>query len=127
DPQHHTRARLHFSSPADLLRPVLRIHRSHIRPHSRATLFPYTTLFRSSRVSTRRWTTSSGSPSGPSGGDRTRTSRSGSCPRRKEDRKSTRLNSSHEWISYAVFCLQKKKLKTERCQRGEKGRRMSRQ
>src|SRR5207247_7377091 len=30
-----------------------------------------------------------------------------------EDRKSTRLNSSHEWISYAVFCLKKKK-KTER-------------
>src|SRR5207247_10677114 len=27
----------------------------------------------------------------------------------KEDRKSTRLNSSHEWISYAVFCLKKKK------------------
>src|SRR5438105_12435006 len=29
-----------------------------------------------------------------------------------EDRKSTRLNSSHEWISYAVFCLKKKKNKT---------------
>src|SRR5438105_5478593 len=29
--------------------------------------------------------------------------------RRQEDRKSTRLNSSHEWISYAVFCLKKKK------------------
>src|SRR5438105_11546257 len=29
---------------------------------------------------------------------------------RPEDRKSTRLNSSHEWISYAVFCLKKKKL-----------------
>src|SRR5207247_2793781 len=31
--------------------------------------------------------------------------------RLKEDRKSTRLNSSHEWISYAVFCLKKKKTK----------------
>src|SRR5207247_9269831 len=31
-----------------------------------------------------------------------------------EDRKSTRLNSSHEWISYAVFCLKKKKKKTGR-------------
>src|SRR5207247_3130180 len=30
----------------------------------------------------------------------------------KEDRKSTRLNSSHEWISYAVFCLKKKKKET---------------
>src|SRR5207247_4938030 len=29
-----------------------------------------------------------------------------------KDRKSTRLNSSHEWISYAVFCLKKKKRKT---------------
>src|SRR5438105_2114103 len=31
-------------------------------------------------------------------------------PRAQRDRKSTRLNSSHEWISYAVFCLKKKKL-----------------
>src|SRR5207247_11327876 len=31
-----------------------------------------------------------------------------------EDRKSTRLNSSHEWISYAVFCLKKKKKNTLR-------------
>src|SRR5438105_6011796 len=31
----------------------------------------------------------------------------------KRDRKSTRLNSSHEWISYAVFCLKKKKKKKE--------------
>src|SRR6266536_2542867 len=30
-------------------------------------------------------------------------------PKQVEDRKSTRLNSSHEWISYAVFCLKKKK------------------
>src|SRR5438105_10139765 len=30
-----------------------------------------------------------------------------------EDRKSTRLNSSHEWISYAVFCLKKKKINNE--------------
>src|SRR5438105_8570103 len=33
-------------------------------------------------------------------------------PARRRDRKSTRLNSSHEWISYAVFCLKKKKKKT---------------
>src|SRR5438105_10349035 len=38
-----------------------------------------------------------------------------SCVRRftPRDRKSTRLNSSHEWISYAVFCLKKKKKNTE--------------
>src|SRR5438105_12029195 len=33
---------------------------------------------------------------------------------RRSDRKSTRLNSSHEWISYAVFCLKKKKTTTTR-------------
>src|SRR5438105_5579338 len=33
----------------------------------------------------------------------------GAGPREQRDRKSTRLNSSHEWISYAVFCLKKKK------------------
>src|SRR5947208_12301656 len=64
-----------------------------------STLFPYTTLFRSSTRSTRagscmwdldpRDYTDAGSP------DR--------------DRKSTRLNSSHQIISYAVFCLKKKK------------------
>src|SRR5438105_5992436 len=37
------------------------------------------------------------------------------------DRKSTRLNSSHEWISYAVFCLKKKKKKQE-CYRRKGGR-----
>src|SRR5207247_8943671 len=31
---------------------------------------------------------------------------------RRQDRKSTRLNSSHEWISYAVFCLKKKKVRS---------------
>src|SRR6266849_9919837 len=64
-----------------------------IRRPPRSTLFPYTTLFRS-----RGWRASPA-----------RTSRC-CCGRRKpRDRKSTRLNSSHEWISYAVFCLKKKK------------------
>src|SRR6185503_20662505 len=64
-----------------------------IRPPPRSTLFPYTTLFRS------------------------RPSRE--CPplttnplcraNARRDRKSTRLNSSHGYISYAVFCLKKKK------------------
>src|SRR6266536_2200644 len=65
------------------------------RPPPRSTLFPYTTLFRSRRrrPGPRRW------PGRP----RPR-------PARDRDRKSTRLNSSHEWISYAVFCLKKKRV-----------------
>src|SRR5436305_13447643 len=64
----------------------------------RSTLFPYTTLFRSSPVSATRPT-------------RVRDpSRSRWCCT-AEDRKSTRLNSSHVRISYAVFSLKKKKLK----------------
>src|SRR5438105_12627760 len=45
-------------------------------------------------------------------------STSSACSKRcasRSDRKSTRLNSSHEWISYAVFCLKKKKKKKKRC------------
>src|SRR5947209_14057931 len=62
----------------------------------RSTLFPYTTLFRSpehslDRLSWRDFSTSACSPG---------------------DRKSTRLNSSHANISYAVFCLKKKKSAT---------------
>src|SRR5882672_12407741 len=66
-----------------------------IRRPPRSTLFPYTTLFRSRRRC-----------------------RQGTCPcternsgHRSRDRKSTRLNSSHTVISYAVFCLKKKKIK----------------
>src|SRR6266536_1227062 len=64
-----------------------------IRRPPRSTLFPYTTLFRSRRTQI-----------GTS--ECTRPRRWGMVRR---DRKSTRLNSSHEWISYAVFCLKKKK------------------
>src|SRR6266567_7156020 len=63
-----------------------------IRRPPRSTLFPYTTLFRSARRN-RPW-------------PRCRPWRL--RPRRR-DRKSTRLNSSHSQISYAVFCLKKKK------------------
>src|SRR6266566_9059176 len=63
-----------------------------IRRPPRSTLFPYTTLFRS-RASWRR---------APVFG-------AGRRPRGGRDRKSTRLNSSHLVISYAVFCLKKKK------------------
>src|SRR5262245_66056752 len=71
-----------------------------IRRPPRSTLFPYTTLFRSQRrrrVTRRR-------RSVPSCARRDH--------RRRRDRKSTRLNSSHLGISYAVFCLKKKKKNT---------------
>src|SRR2546422_8951451 len=77
-----------------------------IRRPPRSTLFPYTTLFRSSAGSLRlienAFSQKRVSP--------------GRCARQKlgtpdtqRDRKSTRLNSSHGYISYAVFCLKKKK------------------
>src|SRR2546426_6980053 len=78
-----------------------------IRRPPRSTLFPYTTLFRSKNRASAA--TSNGSPAmNPI------TSKSCSLPCTSEsksgDRKSTRLNSSHLVISYAVFCLKKKKL-----------------
>src|SRR3989475_1979684 len=74
-----------------------------IRRPPRSTLFPYTTLFRSGRgVRPLRL----GRPSALSGRRVLRR------VRHVRDRKSTRLNSSHSQISYAVFCLKKKKKKT---------------
>src|SRR5438874_3268711 len=75
-----------------------------IRRPPRSTLFPYTTLFRSLPTSTvgRTYHPSESSSSPP-----TSTSTDGV----RRDRKSTRLNSSHVEISYAVFCLKKKKKK----------------
>src|SRR2546427_7335803 len=87
-----------------------------IRRPPRSTLFPYTTLFRSAagrRPGARR--------------ARVLRPRDGAIARRqlhglpdaarrldaREDRKSTRLNSSHSQISYAVFCLKKKKTEQE--------------
>src|SRR2546429_7180169 len=73
-----------------------------IRRPPRSTLFPYTTLFRSPLADARgeiayaasfiEWFAEEG--------------------KRVEDRKSTRLNSSHGYISYAVFCLKKKKTRS---------------
>src|SRR5206468_10275666 len=81
-------------------------------PPPRSTLFPYTTLFRSARNRLKKETTQLGFvgiyPSKP---DRTIISGSPTLPA-NIDRKSTRLNSSHDQISYAVFCLKKKKKKT---------------
>src|SRR3989449_3881245 len=86
-----------------------------IRRPPRSTLFPYTTLFRSLPLRARF-------PPGARRRDRARRSRAGrrhSGARGRgvrpllaqpcRDRKSTRLNSSHGYISYAVFCLKKKK------------------
>src|SRR5258708_22502071 len=79
-----------------------------IRRPPRSTLFPYTTLFRSRRA--RRI----GGGKARRQGDAVRRSRRRLHPSRS-DRKSTRLNSSHQIISYAVFFLKKKKKQTKRC------------
>src|SRR3712207_7017386 len=89
-----------------------------IRRPPRSTLFPYTTLFRSLALLVGgvalfgTLTDRDGTVSTP----RQAASRTGSSAAREaapgSDRKSTRLNSSHANISYAVFCLKKKKLKS---------------
>src|SRR3712207_7307665 len=99
-----------------------------IRRPPRSTLFPYTTLFRSGRAG------AGGSRRGSLGRGRARRGwvarhpklvqrsrvrqtpaggpRGGSGGQERADRKSTRLNSSHAHISYAVFCFKKKKNKS---------------
>src|SRR2546422_8587741 len=77
-----------------------------IRRPPRSTLFPYTTLFRSMCSVARMRVAFTSSPRSIG-----RVSQSHTKPARREDRKSTRLNSSHGYISYAVFCLKKKKKK----------------
>src|SRR5947208_8402125 len=72
-----------------------------IRRPPRSTLFPYTTLFRSASVKSRH------EPSCCDGSQQ-RFNSSLFCDKPGLDRKSTRLNSSHQIISYAVFCLKKK-------------------
>src|SRR3712207_6885126 len=84
-----------------------------IRRPPRSTLFPYTTLFRSSQLAHGRGRQATarvreqpqrGERLPAEGGDVKQRK-----PQRRQDRKSTRLNSSHANISYAVFCLKKKK------------------
>src|SRR2546429_3704844 len=72
-----------------------------IRRPPRSTLFPYTTLFRSEVCIEDRPRLLDGALFRSGGGD--------TEARIVQDRKSTRLNSSHGYISYAVFCLKKKK------------------
>src|SRR3712207_8665084 len=97
-----------------------------IRRPPRSTLFPYTTLFRSARMRQQRRSGDDGEHAGKAeqeaddgqvrdpvehqkpvedGPQRQTEEGAGAL----EDRKSTRLNSSHANISYAVFCLKKKK------------------
>src|SRR2546422_7712057 len=97
-----------------------------IRRPPRSTLFPYTTLFRSR----------AGASLGARGADPAgaaaarRPGRAQPGPRGAlqdghgavRDRKSTRLNSSHGYISYAVFCLKKKKTKPTRTDHAAHGR-----
>src|SRR5256885_11613315 len=80
-----------------------------IRRPPRSTLFPYTTLFRSPRERCQGCEPVRLPPAHRRHVDRHL--RAVSVPR-AEDRKSTRLNSSHLVISYAVFCLKKKKKQT---------------
>src|SRR2546429_1064831 len=102
-----------------------------IRRPPRSTLFPYTTLFRSFFLTSYRRCASKPWCNGSLTSFSHRTHQNNSCGilgpmqlrcslegcRRREsqpsekDRKSTRLNSSHGYISYAVFCLKKKKKK----------------
>src|SRR5436309_8720883 len=79
-----------------------------IRRPPRSTLFPYTTLFRSSIAKAySHWRRGRACTHSGFGRGCCSVSRSSSCW--GIDRKSTRLNSSHVKISYAVFCLKKKK------------------
>src|SRR3712207_6898566 len=101
-----------------------------IRRPPRSTLFPYTTLFRSARgregeqrsgAELRDRVQSDGAVAGPPARQEPQQPGAGDVPRdrtvgleqaqveKRQDRKSTRLNSSHANISYAVFCLKKKK------------------
>src|SRR2546430_11954857 len=86
----------------------------------RSTLFPYTTLFRSvgTGVGDLDRDPREGGGAGPARGEPAGV-REGAAgrPAERADRKSTRLNSSHSQISYAVFCLKKKKKCHRSCAR----------
>src|SRR2546430_13335458 len=80
-----------------------------IRRPPRSTLFPYTTLFRSAMPGTHF--TNEGGALRILGVTKDFPRPDDANVLTKADRKSTRLNSSHSQISYAVFCLKKKKIK----------------
>src|SRR5256885_11443110 len=89
-----------------------------IRRPPRSTLFPYTTLFRSLRarmglpLKSKTARVVLGVHESDDTSDFRKRTLASSAGKTVLDRKSTRLNSSHLVISYAVFCLQKKKLKS---------------
>src|SRR3712207_8858008 len=96
-----------------------------IRRPPRSTLFPYTTLFRSASLESPAARGAGGGDNRPLENSSARRQRrvtaspaagpwlsvTSGAPTNGSDRKSTRLNSSHANISYAVFCLKKKNLK----------------
>src|SRR5438132_9995781 len=85
-----------------------------IRRPPRSTLFPYTTLFRSGRCEREPGPRTRAARGAAPGDDQRGGARHGARRRAvRADRKSTRLNSSHTVISYAVFCLKKKKKKNK--------------
>src|SRR2546427_7326428 len=92
-----------------------------IRRPPRSTLFPYTTLFRSALDAANRGDTAGAMALLPgaaaAAGDPRLTDSLlyvyGMAAVRAQDRKSTRLNSSHSQISYAVFCLKKKRARRD--------------
>src|SRR2546427_7188996 len=91
-----------------------------IRRPPRSTLFPYTTLFRSVRA--RRTEPAGGARAAhparvphPQADPLHRGKRRIDDAEHAQDRKSTRLNSSHSQISYAVFCLKKKNTTNDSC------------
>src|SRR5438105_10987046 len=101
-----------------------------LRPPPRSTLFPYTTLFRSlckgadgpeclTAAQVEAAKKIYAGPKNPRTGEQIFP---GLEPGSEKDRKSTRLNSSHEWISYAVFCLKKKKEQTTKPTRPTKNK-----
>src|SRR5699024_12692642 len=106
-------------------RPSIILHRScsRSRPPPRSTLFPYTTLFRSAAGRGRARDSAAEAAGAEQRFEISVEARVGFDPDRavqthhrlpprlgQEDRKSTRLNSSHVSISYAVFCLKKKNI-----------------
>src|SRR2546428_10896895 len=90
-----------------------------IRRPPRSTLFPYTTLFRSARNRMSAPSPGAGFAAQLMFAVTVTVPPGGICvpwtgEYEKEDRKSTRLNSSHDQISYAVFCLKKKKKRSRK-------------
>src|SRR2546422_1755741 len=80
-----------------------------IRRPPRSTLFPYTTLFRSGHEKGAQAGWSVGEVAVKDSIELEKGFFTATSPTLQPDRKSTRLNSSHGYISYAVFCLKKKK------------------